>query len=54
MPMDLDMGRYGVFVWGSWGVTALGLAVIIVRSWLRARTWARQDVARAMSETTPS
>ncbi|TPW13110.1 MAG: hypothetical protein FD130_1633 [Halothiobacillaceae bacterium] len=33
MAEALDMGKYGVYVWGSFGVTALALVVELV--WVR-------------------
>lgn len=30
--MDLDMGKYAFFVWGSYGVTALALLGLMVLS----------------------
>lgn len=30
--MDLDMGKYAFFVWGSYGVTALALVSLTVLS----------------------
>lgn len=37
MHLDLDMGKYVFFVWGSYGATALGLIGLVVLS-LRAHT----------------
>ena len=36
MHLDLDMGKYVVFVWGAYAATALGLIGLVVLS-LRAR-----------------
>ncbi|ESQ84722.1 hypothetical protein AEAC466_06615 [Asticcacaulis sp. AC466] len=30
--MDLDMGKYVVFVWGCYGATAIGLGGLILAS----------------------
>jgi heme exporter protein CcmD len=30
MHLDLDMGKYVFFVWGSYGATALGLIGLVV------------------------
>lgn len=40
--LDLDMGRYGLYVWGAWGATALGLAVIALRAVAASRRWKRE------------
>ena len=32
--MDLDMGKYGLFVWGSYGLSLLGLGLLTVISLL--------------------
>lgn len=39
--MDLDMGKYVVFVWGCYGATAVALGVLIVVS-LRAQAKRRK------------
>jgi heme exporter protein CcmD len=39
--MDLDMGKYVVFVWGCYGATAVALATLIVVS-LRAQARRRK------------
>ena len=54
MHLDFDMGRYGLFVWGSWGITALGLAVIVVRAELRRRNWSLRAKALTPPESDPS
>lgn len=30
--MDLDMGKYGLFVWGAYGLSLLGLGALVVIS----------------------
>ena len=34
MMLDLDMGHYAFYVWGAYGVTALGLIGLVVASLL--------------------
>ncbi len=48
--LDLDMGKYGLFVWGSYGASALGLLGLVVLS-LRARAKAKAAV-RALEDQT--
>lgn len=40
------MVPYGVFVWGAWAVTALGLMLVVARTLWRAQKWAQKDRAR--------
>ncbi len=35
MHLDLDMGKYAVFVWGAYGVSAIAIGALILAS-LRA------------------
>ena len=39
--LDFDAGKYAVFVWPAYGVTALVFIVMIADSVLRARRWRR-------------
>ena len=39
--LDLDMGRYAAFVWPAWGISALVLGAVVVRTVIAARRWAR-------------
>ena len=50
--MDLDMGKYVVFVWGCYGATALALTALIVVS-LRAQAKRRKvlEALQAAVET---
>jgi heme exporter protein D len=41
--MDLDMGKYVVFVWGCYGATAVALGALIIVS-LRAQAKRRKVV----------
>jgi heme exporter protein D len=47
---DLDAGRYALFVWPAYAVTALVFAVLILDSLLRARRWKRAASAAAPDE----
>ncbi|BEV09826.1 heme exporter protein CcmD [Asticcacaulis sp. DW145] len=47
--MDLNMGKYAFFVWGSYGVTALALLSLTVLSVRAHRERARK--LRALQET---
>jgi heme exporter protein D len=40
MP-DLDMGAYAAFVWPAWGLSALVLGTLVVRTLTAARRWTR-------------
>jgi heme exporter protein CcmD len=42
--MDFDMGKYGLFVWGSYGLSFLGLAGLVALS-----VKAHADKARALA-----
>ena len=50
MALDLDMGKYAVFVWPAYAVTAVVLAAMIADSLARARRWRRQ-VERREADT---
>lgn len=39
--LDLNMGAYGGFVWGAWGITALVIAGLVVRVVADARLAAK-------------
>jgi heme exporter protein D len=41
MP-NLDVGRYAVFVWPAYAISALVLVALVVDSLLRARRWKRE------------
>lgn len=43
MTLDLDMGKYAVFVWGSYGVTFVALVALILVS-LRAQAAQRRKL----------
>ncbi len=42
MALDLDMGKYAVFVWPAYAITAVVLAAMIADSLARARRWRRE------------
>ena len=48
--LDLDMGKYGFFVWTSYGATLLGLAGLAVMT-LRSHA-KRKAVLKALQDTT--
>jgi len=41
MHLDLDMGKYAVYVWGSYGASAVALVTLTLLS-LRAQVRARK------------
>mgnify|MGYP000084767858 CR=1 FL=1 len=41
MHLDLDMGKYAVFVWGGYGVTFVALSALVIVS-LRAQAVRRR------------
>ena len=47
--LDLDAGKYAVFVWPAYAVTALAFAWMVVDSLVRARRW-RREVERRERE----
>ena len=48
---NLDVGRYAVFIWPAYGVSALVLAALLVDSLMRAARWRKaaqlEDRSRA-------
>ncbi len=40
--IHLDMGRYGLYVWPVYAITAVVLGWMVVDSLLRARRWRRE------------
>ena len=38
---NLDVGRYGVFIWPAYGVSALTLLALTIDSLVRAARWRR-------------
>ncbi len=36
---NLEVGRYAVFIWPAYGITALTLLALLADSLLRARRW---------------
>ena len=40
--LDFDMGKYALFVWPAYAVTAVILAWLILDTLLRARRWRRE------------
>ena len=52
--LDLDMSPYGLFVWGSWGVSALALGVVAVRAALVSIRWKRELARLEAARKEPS
>ena len=48
-PLDLDVGKYGPYVWPSFAVTALVLGALAADTLARARRW-RREVERLEQE----
>lgn len=48
MHLDLNMGKYAFFVWGSYGATLLGLAGLVLLS-VRAHAH-RKAVLKALQD----
>jgi heme exporter protein D len=44
--LDFNAGKYAVFVWTAYGLSALVFAVLIVSSLLGARRWRREAERR--------
>ena len=44
--LDFDAGKYALYVWPAFAVSALFLAAMIVDSLARARRWKRDVEAR--------
>ncbi len=40
--LDLDMGRYALFVWPAWGASALVLIALAARALIASRRWKRE------------
>ena len=47
--LDFDAGKYAVFVWPAYGLTALAFAWMVSDSLIRARRW-RREVERRERE----
>ncbi len=50
MTFYFDAGRYAVFLWPAYAITALVIAGLIGESLWRARRWRREAEARERSE----
>lgn len=40
--MDFDMGKYALYVWGSYGATALAIGALILLSLRAHAKWKKQ------------
>lgn len=43
MHLDLDMGKYAIFVWGAYGASAVAVCALVVMS-LRAHAMRRKQL----------
>ena len=50
--LDFDAGKYAVFVWPAYALTALVFAALIADSIARARRW-RRAAERLAADKTP-
>ena len=48
--LDFDAGKYAVFVWPAYGLTALVIVAMVTDSLARARRW-RRAAERRETET---
>lgn len=44
--LDLDMGKYALFVWPAWGLSLLVLGALTLDTVARARRWKREAQRR--------
>ena len=51
---DFAAGKYALFVWPAYGITALVFALLVLDSLLRARRWRRAVQAAEMALQTDS
>ena len=50
--LDLDMTPYAAFVWPAWGISALVLAAVVVRTVTASRRW-KAELKRLEGEQVP-
>jgi heme exporter protein D len=50
--LDLDMGKYAVYVWPAWGISAVVLAALAARALIAARRW-KAELARLEADKAP-
>ena len=50
--MDFDAGKYAIFVWPAYGLTALVFGALILQSLATARRW-RKTVERRERDAAP-
>jgi heme exporter protein CcmD len=48
--LDLDFGKYGPYIWGAYGITALVFAVMILSSLRLSSHWRRRAEALKAQE----
>ena len=50
--LDLDMGKYAVYVWPAWGISVVVLAALAVRALIAARRW-KAELAKLEADKAP-
>jgi len=53
MHLDFDAGKYAVYMWPAFGLTAIAFAWMIVDSLVQARRWKR-ELERLQAQDTAS
>ena len=53
MHLDFDAGKYAVYLWPAFGITAIAFAWMIVDSLAQARRWKR-ELERLQAQDTAS
>jgi heme exporter protein D len=53
MSLHLDAGKYALFLWPAYGLSAATLIGLIVESVLRSARWRREAEAQAREEPRP-
>ena len=53
MHLDFDAGKYAVYMWPAFGITAIAFAWMIVDSLVQARRWKR-ELERLQAQDTAS
>jgi heme exporter protein D len=49
--LDLDAGKYAVFVWTAYGLTAAVFVFMVADTLIRARAWRRKAQQRETDKT---
>ena len=53
MHLDFDAGKYAVYMWPAFGITAIAFAWMIIDSLVQARRWKR-ELERLQAQDTAS